>query len=381
MKHNDSLSDIQPFLAMEVFAHAEKLEKAGREIIHLEFGEPDFNTPKPIISAAIKAIENGKTKYTHTQGIEQFRKAVIEKYRTLYGVDLSIDQVLTSSGTSVLIYLSILMLAPRGSEIIITDPGYTCYENLLITAGVTPIKVPLKLTDGFQLDVTEVKKRISDKTRAILINSPTNPTGVVFKPAIYEELVELDIPIISDEIYGDLIYDDEYKTILNYTKNALVLNGFSKYYAMTGWRLGYLILPKELISIGKRLHQNMMISAADFIQHAGVAALTESEDDCVRMRDKYNERRIFLLKRLKEIGLDPEYEPSGAFYVLIKYPISGVNSYDMAIKILEKTGVAMTPGIDFGKQGEGFLRISYANSLENIDIAINRLQLFFSEYK
>ncbi|MCP4297611.1 MAG: aminotransferase class I/II-fold pyridoxal phosphate-dependent enzyme, partial [Proteobacteria bacterium] len=316
MKINNNLKGIEPFLAMEVFAHAEKLEKAGKKIIHLEFGEPDFNTPEPIIKAAIQSIREGKTRYTHTQGIEQFRSAVVKKYNRLYGKSISQEQILTSSGTSILIYLSILMLAPAGSEIIITDPGYACYENLLVIAGVKPVKIPLNLNEGFQLNVDIVKKRITKKTKAIILNSPNNPTGVVLKPEIYKELAELGIPIISDEIYGDLIYKNEFNSILNFTDDAIVLNGFSKFYAMTGWRLGYAILPLNMVSTAKKLHQNMMISAADFVQHAGVAAILEGENECRKMRDTYNLRREFLIKRLKAVGLDPGYEPDGAFYIL-----------------------------------------------------------------
>ncbi len=372
------LGHISSFLAMEVFARAEELEKQGRDIIHLEFGEPDFPTPKVIADKGVQSIRDSRTRYTHTQGIEEFRAAVVNKYKAMYGVDIKPSQVLTSSGSSVLLYLAMRLLVPPGDEIIMTDLCYACYDNLAMIGGAKPVRVSLRLENGFQLDIDEVKRAITPKTRAILVNSPMNPTGTVLSQECMEELAKLGIPIISDEIYGDLIYEGEPYSVFSFTDNAIALNGLSKYYAMTGWRLGYMILKEEWATVAAKVHQNMMISAAHFVQDAGTVAIREGESDCRKMAEEFDSRRKFLLRRLDEIGLNPGYNPVGAFYVFLKYPDQSKKSLDVAMDILDKTGVALTPGIDFGPAGEGFIRFSYANSKENIDEAVKRLQQYFS---
>ncbi len=371
------LGHISSFLAMDVFARAEELEKQGREIIHLEFGEPDFPTPEIISKVGIDSIKKARTRYTHTQGIEDFRNAVVEKYKNQYSVDIKPSQIMTSSGSSILLYLAIRMLVPPGDEIIMSDLCYACYDNLAMIGGAKPVRVSLRLENGFQLDMDEVRKALTPKTRAILINSPMNPTGTVLDRQCMRELAELGIPVISDEIYADLTYEGEVSSMLQFTDNCVVLNGLSKYYAMTGWRLGYMIMNPEWIGVASKMHQNMMISAAHFVQDAGTTALKESEPECRKMAEEFDKRRRFLLKRLKEIGLDPGYNPVGAFYVFLRYPDQGRKSLDVSMDILDRIGVAMTPGIDFGPAGEGFIRISYANSLENIDEAVSRLQKYF----
>jgi aspartate/methionine/tyrosine aminotransferase len=363
---------------MEVFARAEELEKQGRDIIHLEFGEPDFPTPQLIADKGIQSIRDARTRYTHTQGIEEFRDAVVEKYKTMYGTEIKPSQIVTSSGSSILLYLAMRLLVPPGDEIIMTDLCYACYDNLAMIGGAKPVRVSLRLENGFQLDIGEVKRAITPKTRAILVNSPMNPTGTVLSKECMQELAKLSIPIISDEIYGDLIYEGEPYSVFNFTDNAIALNGLSKYYAMTGWRLGYMIMNEEWATVAAKVHQNMMISAAHFIQDAGTVAIREAEQDCRKMADEFDSRRKFLLRRLDDIGLNPGYKPVGAFYVFLKYPDQSRKSLDVSMDILEKTGVALTPGIDFGPAGEGFIRFSYANSKENIDEAIKRLEQYFS---
>jgi len=362
---------------MEVFAKAEELEKQGRDIIHLEFGEPDFSTPNIISDAGIQSIRDSRTRYTHTQGIEEFRQAVVDKYKRFYDVDIKTSQVLTSSGSSVLLYLAIRLLCPPGDEVIMTDLCYACYDNLAMIGGAKPVRVSLRLENGFQLDIDEVKKAITSRTRAIIINSPMNPTGTMLSRQCMADLADLGVPIISDEIYGDLVYEGEPYSVLNFTDNAIALNGLSKFYAMTGWRLGYMIVKEEWMKVAAKVHQNMMISAAHFVQDAGTVAINKGEGDCRKMAVEFDNRRRFLLQRLDEIGLNPGYNPVGAFYVFLKYPDQTRKSLEVSMDILEKTGVALTRGIDFGPAGEGFIRISYANSRENINEALNRLQTYF----
>ena len=367
------LDSIGSFLAMEIFALAEKLEAQGREIIHLEFGEPDFSPPPEAAESVKKSIENIPARYTHTQGIEKLRIEITKKYSEDYSIQLEPQQVLVSNGSSLLLFLSVLLLAKPGSEVILTDPSFACYENIIRIAGAKPILIRLHKEEGFQLNLDELRKKITAKTSAILINSPSNPTGVVFGPELMKGLAEFEIPVISDEIYADLSYEASPYSFLSFSKNSIAIHGFSKYYAMTGWRLGFMITPIEWMSAAARLHQNLMISANDFVQQAGINVLQNSASYCKSMKDKFNKRRKFVLNRLSELGMDLGYTPTGAFYVLYKYRDSSKSSFNLCKDVLEKTGVAIAPGRDFGLGAEGYIRISYANSMENIERALTKI--------
>ena len=367
------LDSIGSFLAMEIFSRAKELESQGREIIHLEFGEPDFSAPKDAVDSVLKSMEINNSRYTFSQGLEGLRKEIVKKYERDYSVKILPEQVLVSNGTSFLLYLSIRLLAPLGSEVIITDPCYACYENVIRLAGAIPIMIKLRQEDGFQLNVNELTKKLTKKTKAILINSPMNPTGTVFSSDVLKGLAELDIPVISDEIYADLSFEDKPCSFLNFSSQAVAINGFSKYYAMTGWRLGYMITPLDWMSAANRLHQNLMISATEFVQEAGISVLQNSMDYCQKMKSEFNQRRLYFLNCLIELGMDPGYIPSGAFYVFYKYKNHKVNSFDFCLEVLEKTGVAIAPGRDFGPAGEGYIRLSYAQSMENIERSLNKL--------
>ena len=367
------LDSIGSFLAMEIFSRAQQLEAQGREIIHLEFGEPDFSPPPEAAEAARKSIENRPAGYTHTQGIEQLRVEITKKYSEDYGIQIDPEQVLVSNGSSLLLFLSVRLLARPGSEVILTDPSFACYENTIRVAGAEPVLLKLHREEGFQLNVEELRKKVTPKTSAILINSPMNPTGVVFTADVMKALAELEIPVISDEIYADLSYEDPPCSFLSYSQNTVAIHGFSKYYAMTGWRLGYMITPMAWMSAAARLHQNLMISANEFVQQAGISVLQKSKSYCESMKTEFNRRRKHVLNRLTELGMDPGYTPKGAFYVLYKYRDSSKTSLDLCMEVLEKTGVAIAPGRDFGLGAEGYVRLSYSNSLENIDRALIKL--------
>ncbi len=373
IKQTSHLDSIGSFLAMEIFSRAKKLESLGHEIIHLEFGEPDFSAPEDALKSVLNSMKNNDAGYTFSRGLEGLRNEIVKKYSRDYGVEILPDQVLVSNGTSFLLYLSIRLLAPFGSEVIITDPCYACYENVIRLAGAVPVIVKLRQEDGFQLNVNELKKKLTKKTKAILINSPMNPTGVVFSNEVMMELAELDIPVISDEIYADLSFEEKPKSFLNFSQQTVAINGFSKYYAMTGWRLGYLISPKEWIFAADRLHQNLMISATEFVQEAGISVLQKSKDYCEKMKLEFDHRRIYILNLLKELGMDPGYKPTGAFYVMYKYKNNKKSSFDFCLEVLEKTGVAIAPGRDFGSGGEGYIRLSYAQSIANIERALKKL--------
>lgn len=371
--------EIPPFLVMDFLETAQKMEQGGEQIIHLEVGEPDFDTPECIKAACIRALHEGKTHYTHSLGLIELREAICDHYLKRYGVIISPDQILVTSGTSPAMMILFATLLEKGSEVIISDPHYACYPNFVRFFEGSPIYVPVNECDGFQYTPEAIRKMISPCSKAILINSPSNPTGNLLDRKRMSEIASLGIPIISDEIYHGLVYEDEEHSILEFTDNAFVLNGFSKAYAMTGWRLGYLIVPHAYIRPMQKIQQNFFISPNAFVQWAGVAALREAGPDVLRMRAIYNERRIYMIRRLREMGLGICVEPTGAFYVLGNIMSFSHNSYQTAFDILKHAHVGVTPGIDFGKNCEGYLRFSYANSQENIREGMNRLAGYLKE--
>ncbi|MDR7435389.1 MAG: pyridoxal phosphate-dependent aminotransferase [Armatimonadota bacterium] len=368
--------EITPFLAMEVLEAAQALDPAGTEVIHLEVGEPDFPTPEPIKEAAHRAIQQNRTRYTHSLGLLPLREAIAEHFQKTYGVSISPDQVLVTAGTSPALLLTCLALLESGDEVILTDPCYACYANFVRLAGATPVFVPIYEEEGFQLTADAVRRHLTPRTKAILINSPANPTGTLLSPEHMAALAELGPFVISDEIYHGLVYEGREHSILEFTDRAFVLNGFSKAYAMTGWRLGYVIAPKTYIRTLQILHQNFFISANEFVQWAGVAALREGQEHLARMRATFDERRRFLIPQLRRLGFGVAAEPTGAFYVLANARRFTSRSYEFALEILRETKVGVTPGIDFGQNAEGYLRFSYANSLERIQQALERLENF-----
>lgn len=370
---------VTPFLAMEVMERAKELEAAGRDVIYLCLGEPDFPTPQPVIDAARRAMEGGETTYTHSLGRLDLRREIAAFYKRRYGVDIDPGQVLVSSGTSPLMLLLFASLLNDGDDVILPDPSYACYPNFIRFVGGEARFLQTRLQDGFQPRADDVLNFMTPKTRALLINSPSNPTGSTLSGDELEALADLPIPVISDEIYHGLTYEGEEHTILEYTSDAFVLGGFSKAYAMTGWRLGYLIAPQQSIRVLQTLQQNFLISANNFVQAGGIAALRDCDETVAKMRAAYDERRKHIVPRLRRLGLGIRKMPTGAFYVLADARHISGDSLALSKEILEQTGVAVTAGIDFGAAGEGFLRFSYANSLENIDMAIDRLELFFKE--
>jgi aspartate/methionine/tyrosine aminotransferase len=372
-------SEILPFIVMDVLEKAQEMQRRGDDIIHLEVGEPDFDTPECIREACYRAIRNGETHYTHSLGLLELREAICEHYFEKYHVDVSPDQVIVTSGTSPAMLVLFAAILDKGDEIIISDPHYACYPNFIKFFEGIPVAVNVYEEEGFQFTTDAIREKISTHTQGILINSPSNPTGNLLSAERMAEIASLGIPVISDEIYHGLVYEDKEHSILEFTDNAFVFNGFSKSYAMTGWRLGYLIAPKPFIRPIQKLMQNLFISANSFVQWAGVTALREAGNEVVRMRSVYNERRKFIIRRLREIGLGVKVDPTGAFYVLGNIKSFSNDSYKMAFEILEKAKVGVTPGIDFGKNCEGYLRFSYANSIENIEEGIRRLENYLKE--
>ncbi len=374
---------LKPFMAMDILERAQELERKGRSIIHLSVGEPDFPTPEAIKKSAINALTSNKTHYTHSLGVLALRQAIADYYYQHYRVKIDPNRILVTSGTSPALLLACAALLNPGDQVMLSDPGYACYRNFISYCDGTPQFIKVHEDNGFQYDPRTIKENLTPSTRAILINSPANPTGNLLEKAHMQEIAELGVTILSDEIYHGLVYKGSQHSILEFTDNAFVFNGFSKLYAMTGWRLGYLIAPPEYMRMLQTLQQSFMISASHFGQEAAITALTSEAvtKDLDKMRRIYDERRRFTLKRVREIGLKVAVEPTGAFYIFANAKKFTQDSYNFAFEILEKAGVGVTPGIDFGTSGEGYIRFSYANSLKNIAEGMNRLEKFLANCK
>jgi aspartate/methionine/tyrosine aminotransferase len=376
--------EMTSFIVMDVLERAQELEREGARIIHLEVGEPDFDAPACVKEAACKALEDGYTHYTHSLGAYELREAICEYYQSRYQVSLDPGQVIVTSGSSPAIFLVFSALLEKQDEVIISDPHYACYPNFIRFVDGKLITVPVYEEDGFQFRPEVIREKITPRTRAIFINSPSNPTGNLLSAARMRQIAELtkcdQCPyIVSDEIYHGLVYEGKEHSILEFSDHAFVLNGFSKQFAMTGLRLGYVIAPRAFIRPMQKLQQNFFISANAMVQRAGVAALKHAGEDVARMQKIYNQRRKVMIRRLKEMGFGITVEPTGAFYVFANARHISDDSYRLAFDILEKAHVGVSPGIDFGENGEGYLRFSYANSLENIEEGMDRLEQYLQD--
>ncbi|PID73979.1 MAG: aspartate aminotransferase [Desulfobacterales bacterium] len=376
------LQDISSFIVMDVLERAGELERQGRNIIHLEVGEPDFDAPRCIRDACCAALAEGHTHYTHSLGIIELREEICACYHRQYGVEVSPDRVIIGAGTSPLIFALAGALLNPGDEVILSDPHYACYPNFIRFVDGVPVAVPVYEEDGFQYRPGAIREKLTSRTRGIMVNSPSNPTGNLLSAERMQAIAEMTGPdgpfIISDEIYHGLVYEGRERSMLEFTENAFVLNGFSKLYAMTGLRLGYLIAPEKFVRPIQKIQQNFFISANAVVQRAGITALRGAEEDVTRMKKIYDERRRFMIQGVRDLGLGITVEPTGAFYVFANARHIDMDSYRLAFDILENAHVGVTPGIDFGPGGEGYLRFSYANSMENIAEGLRRLETYFA---
>ncbi|MCQ2199918.1 MAG: pyridoxal phosphate-dependent aminotransferase [Paludibacteraceae bacterium] len=379
LKINPKIDDMTSFLVMDVLEKANEMQSNGIDVVHLEVGEPNYEPSKEVVDAARSAYLSGDTHYTHSLGDPDLRTEICSFYHSEYGVEIEPDQVIVTSGSSPAILMSLMAICEAGSEVIITNPGYPCYKNFILAAGCKPVEVNVSAENGFIYDVDKLKAAVTSKTRAIFVNSPMNPAGTLVSKECYEKIAELGITIISDEIYHGLTYGgDTPICALQVTRNAIILNGFSKRYAMTGLRLGYAIVPKECVRPMQILQQNLFICASSTAQKAGITALKYGEKDVEERRKVYDEKRKFMIRRLREIGFEIESEPMGAFYVFCNAKKFTNNSLQFAFDILEKAHVGITPGIDFGTGGEGYVRLSYANSMDRIEEGLNRIERYIN---
>jgi aspartate/methionine/tyrosine aminotransferase len=375
---------IRPFVVMDVVARAKELEAAGRDIVRLEIGDPDLPTPDVVVRAAEVAMEQGETGYTQSLGLPDLRDAVAAHYANRYGVAVDTANIVVTQGTSPAMLLLFGALLDPGDEVILPDPCYPAYPNYVSFLGGVPVHVGVRAEDGWRFRIHEVEAAVTDRTRAIMVNSPANPTGAVMPAGDLAELGRLaderGLWIASDEIYHGLQFDEAEHTVLEFTERSFVLNGFSKAYAMTGWRLGYLICHPDFVRACEKIQQNFFLCANAFVQSAGTVALTQAQGDVARMRGIYDERRRYLVPELQRIGLGVEAAPGGAFYVFCDARHWGRESLALAYQLLDEAGVAVAPGSDFGPGGEGFIRVSYAASLGRLREGVARLERWACEH-
>ena len=366
--------------AFEVLAKCKQLEAQGKSIIHLEIGEPDFDTPKNICEAAIKAIHDGHTHYSPSAGVPKAREIVAQYMSRTRNIDVSPENVVIMPGVKPLVFDSILAVVNPGDEVIVPNPGYPTYESVTRFIGARPVPMRLREENDFRFLVDELKELITPKTRMIVINSPQNPTGGVLTKedleVIYELAEEHDLWIMSDEIYSRIVYDKEFESIGSIPgalKRTILLDGMSKTYAMTGWRLGYGVVPTKLAEHLAKLAINNFSCNNTFNQYALIEALTGPQDDVDRMVDEFKRRRDVIVDGLNKIDGIHCLKPLGAFYAFANITGTGMKSAELAEMLLNDTGGACLSGTAFGEYGEGYLRFSYANSVENIKEALSRI--------
>ncbi|MDR2198175.1 MAG: pyridoxal phosphate-dependent aminotransferase [Deltaproteobacteria bacterium] len=367
---------ITPFMVMEILERAGELEKSGRSVVHLEVGEPDFPTPEVIVEAMRNALAKGVFGYTHSQGDPELREALAAHYKREYGVRVEPERFLVCPGTSIGLTLLFGAILSPGDKVLITNPHYACYPNFPRFFGGTPVYLDLHEEEGFLPDPDRVKRILKreGRVKALLLNSPANPTGAVIGADLLQALAALPVFVISDEIYHGLNYLEERdRSVLEFSDECAVVGGFSKAYAMTGWRVGYLLAPRSLAAPLRNIFQNFLISVNAAVQKAAVAALEKARPDVLKMRSVYAGRRRVLLDGLKNLGFGAAAEPAGAFYVMSNFKRLSLDSRSLSFRFLEEAGVGTAPGADFGSGAEGFLRFSYAASKEDILLGLERL--------
>jgi len=382
MKFADGIYRLGTETAFEVLAKAKALEAEGKNIIHLQIGEPDFTTPKNICDAAVRSIQAGDTHYTPAAGILELRQVIANYVSKTRGVEFSPDNVVMTPGAKPIMFFVILSLIQHGDEVIYPNPGFPIYESMINFAGGTAVPLRLKQEDNFNVDIKEFEKLVTNKTRLVIINTPGNPTGKTIPQKDIEAMAEIikdkDCFVLSDEIYSRIVYDGaipfSITKINGFKDRTIILDGFSKTYAMTGWRAGYGIMNTELAPVITKLMVNSNSCTNTMVQKACIEALTGPQDEVDKMVVEFDKRRKIIVEGLNSIKGFNCTTPDGAFYAFPRISDTGYTSKELADKLLYEAGVACLAGTSFGKFGEGFLRISYANSVENINEAIKRIK-------
>ncbi len=376
------LSSIAPFHAMALLARARELEAKGRSIVHMEIGEPDFATPRPVVEAGIRALQQGKTHYTPAVGLRELREAIAAHYLDQFAVRVDPRRILVTPGASGALQLILAMLVDPGNRVLMTDPGYPCNRNFVYLFEGQPVMVPVEAQQRYQLDAARLTEFWDERTSCVMVASPSNPTGTLISPAELGALLQFVRDrgghLIVDEIYQSLCYEEAPNTALALGEDVLVINSFSKYFGMTGWRLGWLVAPEDAVSHLDTLAQNLFLSAPTPAQHAALTAfLPETQAILEQRRREFQRRRDFLLPALKGLGFAIPVEPQGAFYLYANCSRFAADSYSFATDLLEKAGVAITPGVDFGTyKAKEHVRFAYTTSMEQLQLGVERLADF-----
>ena len=378
---SDRVNRIEISATMAVVAEAAKLKAAGADLVEFGAGEPHFSTPQHIKDAAIAAIQQNYTRYTAVAGIPELRSALVKRHAADFGSDYKPEEAIASTGGKLALFNAIQVLVDHGDEVILPVPYWVSFKDIIEYSGGKCVYAETDESEGFRLTAQMIERLITPRTRAIIINSPNNPSGAVLDPEDFTSILQMahkrGIYVIADECYAYLNYAGENFSAgsVREVKEHLVIAGsLSKTYAMTGWRLGYLVAPREFVRPAEKIQQNFFLAANAFVQQAGVVALTQAGPDVVRMREMYDVRRRYLVPALRDAGLTIDCEPCGAFYVFADARAWGHDSLTLCRRLLEEAGVACAPGVDFGPGGEGFLRFSYATSLDRLHEGVARLK-------
>jgi len=381
MQYTERISRLESEGAFAVLAKAKKMEAEGKSVIHLQIGEPDFDTPKNICDAGIKAIRDGYTHYSPSGGIPDVKKVVAEHVSKSRGINVTQDNIIIMPGCKPLIFAALISLINEGDEVIVPNPGYPTYRSVTNFLGAKPVPIQLREDNDFRFRLDDLKSLITNKTKMLVLNSPENPTGGILTNEDLEGIYELankhDLWILSDEIYSQIVYDVEFQSITSVPgaiDRTIIVDGMSKTYAMTGWRLGYGVMPKKLADYMFTLAINNFSSTATFSQYAMAEALNGPQDDVEKMNTEFRRRRDVIVDGLNSIDGITCLKPEGAFYVFPNITGTGLTSDRFADVMLEEAGVACLAGTAFGKFGEGYVRFSYANSVQNIQEALKRIQ-------
>lgn len=385
MTNPSRIKDIQPFYVMALLARAKELEAEGKDIIHMEIGEPDFPTPQPIVDAGIEAISKGDVHYTPALGLPALREAIAKFYKTRYAVNVTSNRIVITPGASGALMLTLGVIMQEGDEVLLADPGYPCNKNFVRFLSGKARSISVDATSGYQLTLKHLQDNWTDKTSAVMVASPSNPTGTLLPQ---EELIEMakyvkekGAYLIVDEIYHGLVYEGEVDTALVIDENIIVINSFSKYFNMTGWRLGWLVAPEGLVDDMDKLAQNIFLAAPTPAQHAALAAFKPETIAILESHKKeFKQRRDYLLPKLKELGFKIEVEPQGAFYIYANCEKFTNDSYKFCYDLLENIGVAITPGKDFGEnKANTFVRFAYTTSIKRLEEAMKRLTKYLAK--
>jgi len=376
------MRDIEPFHVMELLARARELEAQGRSIVHMEIGEPDFPTPQPICEAGIRALQKGELFYTPALGLPQLREAIAAFYQSRYGVDVPASRIVVTSGASGALLLAIAALIDPGDQVLVSDPGYPCNRHFVRLMEGNPVGVAVGAGSNYQLNPELIAQHWGDRTVAALVASPSNPTGTLIPPQQLEAMAEFAAQrggtLIVDEIYHGLVYDGDAMTALATSENVFVINSFSKYFNMTGWRLGWLVAPAVYVREIDKLAQNIFLAAPTPSQHAALAAF-EPETVAIleARRQEFRARRDYLVPALRKLGFDIPHTPQGAFYIYAGCGALTRDSFAFAYDLLERAGVAITPGIDFGAHApERHVRFAYTRPVEQLAEGVARLTAY-----